>query len=237
LVVFDDVLIPWEHVFAYRDIRRVREQWSKTPAHLLGNVQAQTRLSTKLDFMVALAQAVAVMNGTAGLPPIQATLGELAAHALNVHSLLVAQEQNCRIDAQGVAWPGAAEVHACSTLQLTAYPSMVQAVREIAGGGLIQLPSSRADFQNELARSDLDRFVQSPGYDSVERVKLMKLAWDLVGSEFASRHQQYELFYAGAPHLVKARMYASYDFAPGEALLAAALDGYDLEGRRETRGT
>jgi len=233
LVVFDDVFIPWERVFAYRDPRRVREQWSRTPAHALGNNQAQIRLSTKLDFLVGIARAVADMNGTIKVPAIQGVLGELTAQAVAVKSLLLAQEENCRIDERGVAWPGVAEVNSCSTLQVEAYPRMVNAVRELCGGGLIQLPSSSADFANKRARADLDRYVQSPGVDSVERVKLMKLAWDLVGSEFASRHQQYELFYAGAPHLVRARMFASYDFDRSASLVQRALSGYDLNGRTD----
>ncbi len=31
------------------------------------------------------------------------------------------------------------------------------------------------------------------------RVKLLKLLWDALGSEFGSRHLQYEMFYAGEP--------------------------------------
>ena len=54
--------------------------------------------------------------------------------------------------------------------------------------------------------------MQSPGMPAKERVQLLKLAWDLVGSEFAGRHQQYEMFYAGAPFVVKMRMFRNYDF-------------------------
>ena len=34
-------------------------------------------------------------------------------------------------------------------------------------------------------------------------MKLYKLAWDLIGSEFAGRHLQYEKFYAGASFIVR----------------------------------
>jgi 4-hydroxyphenylacetate 3-monooxygenase len=59
----------------------------------------------------------------------------------------------------------------------------------------------------------------------------MKLVWDMVGSEFASRHQQYEMFYAGAPFLVRMRMSQAYDFERAEALVDRALGGYDTTGR------
>jgi 4-hydroxyphenylacetate 3-monooxygenase len=52
----------------------------------------------------------------------------------------------------------------------------------------------------------------------------------LVGSEFASRHVQYEMFYAGAPFVVKMRMFQNYDFERADALVQSALAGYDLDG-------
>jgi 4-hydroxyphenylacetate 3-monooxygenase len=57
----------------------------------------------------------------------------------------------------------------------------------------------------------------------------MKFAWDLIGSEFAGRHHQYEMFYAGAPHLVRSRMARVYDFEAATALLDRALGEYTLE--------
>jgi 4-hydroxyphenylacetate 3-monooxygenase len=44
---------------------------------------------------------------------------------------------------------------------------------------------------------------QTPQLPALQRMKLMKLAWDMVGSEFAGRQQQYEKFYAGASFIVR----------------------------------
>lgn len=228
LVVFDDVFVPWENVFVYRNLELVAAQWTETAAHLLGNNQAQIRFSTKLDFLAGLAQRVATMNGSESLPPVRGALGELAAHASVVSGLVYGQEQNCQIDADGVARPGAAECFANMTLQSELYPKLLHIVRDLCGGGLIQLPSSERDFDDPVIAADLERYLQSPGYSSKERVKLLKLVWDLVGSEFASRHYQYEMFYAGAPFLVKMRMYANYDFQRASGLVDAALGTYDV---------
>ena len=35
-VVFDNVFVPWEHVFIYRNLELTRDQWFKTPSHLAG---------------------------------------------------------------------------------------------------------------------------------------------------------------------------------------------------------
>lgn len=232
LVVFDDVFVPWEHVFAYRDRDVVRDQWWRTPAHVLGNNQAQIRFWTKLDFILGLTHRVATMNGSDRLPPVKSALGEMSAHVAMVAGLVKAQEQGHRIDEHGVAWPGQAECSANIALQASMYPKLMTMVRDLCGGGLIQLPSSVADFANPEIAADLERYVQSPGFPAQERVKLLKLVWDMVGSEFASRHLQYEMFYAGAPFITKMRMYDSFDFEPGSALVDQALAGYDLDGWR-----
>jgi 4-hydroxyphenylacetate 3-monooxygenase len=233
LIVFDDVFVPWERVFIFRDREVTTNQWNLTPAHLLGNNQAQIRFSVKLDLLAGLSMRVAQMNGSDKFPPVRGVLGELAAHASMVSGLVYAQEQNCELDEYGVAWPGRAECFATMTLQSDFYPKLLHLVRDLCGGGVIQMPSSAADYANPEARADFEKYVQSPGYPSVERVKLLKLVWDFIGSEFASRHQQYEMFYAGAPFLVRSRMSQVYDFARAGALVDEALAGYDLDGRTE----
>ena len=59
-----------------------------------------------------------------------------------------------------------------------------------------------------------------------ERVKLFKLAWDAVGSEFASRHTQYEMFYSG-PRLVTTGMaFRNFDWSGATAQVDAFLNSY-----------
>ena len=54
------------------------------------------------------------------------------------------------------------------------------------------------DFKVPEIRPMLDQFVRgSNGYSAVERVKLMKLMWDAIGTEFGGRHELYERNYFG----------------------------------------
>lgn len=235
LIVFDDVFVPWDRVFVYRDRRLTSEQWSRTPAHLLSHSQAQIRPSVKLELLAGLAMRVARMNGSDTLPPVRGMLGEMAAYASMVSGLVYAAEQNCEVDEFGVVWPGRAECYAAMTLQPDFYPRVLHLLRDLCGGGVIQLPSSAADYDNPEARADLERYVRSPGHPSTERVKLLKMVWDIVGSEFAGRHHQYEMFYAGAPFLVRSRMSQVYDFDRAGALVDRALTGYDVHGEKRVQ--
>ncbi len=232
LVVFDDVLVPWQQVFVYKDIEICRDQWWDTGSHAMGNHQAQIRLCTKLQFLMGLAKRIADMNGVATIPAVQTLLGDMASYAAMLEGLVDAQIATCTTNENGFVEPGRQALYSAIVLQAEVYPKMLNLMRELCGGGVIQLPSSARDFENPDIRADIDRYNQSPGYSSEERVKLMKLAWDLIGSEFAGRHDQYEKFYAGPPFVVRSRMYQAYNFDKSRGLVDAALAGYDLSGRR-----
>jgi len=85
------------------------------------------------------------------------------------------------------------------------------------------LPSSIKDFESPEIFADLERYIASPGYNTRQRVAALKLAWDLIGSEFAGRHEQYEKFYGGASFLVKQNMARIYDFAGASRMVDRAL--------------
>src|ERR1700722_19058481 len=78
------------------------------------------------------------------------------------------------------------------------YPRLINQIRDLAGGSLIMLPSSFRDWANPELTPVLRKTQRSANFTSEDKVKLLKTAWDAVGSEFASRHTQYEMFYAGA---------------------------------------
>jgi 4-hydroxyphenylacetate 3-monooxygenase len=223
LIVLDDVFVPWERVFIYRNIEICRDQWWKTPAHMYGNFQAQVRYMTKLRFLLGLAKRLNEMTGTDALPPVQQQMGELAALASIVELMVDAGENGATIDADGVVWPSKPALYSIMALQSELNPRIIDIVRDLAGGAMIMLPSSEKDHEAPGLAADLDRYVTSPGTTSRERVALMKMAWDMIGTEFAGRHQQYEKFYGGASFLTKQNMFRQYDFARAKGLVAAAL--------------
>ena len=224
LLVFENVFIPWEQVFVHRNIALAREQWWNTPAHIYGNHQAQSRYATKLRFMMGLAQRLNEMTGNAANPAVMTQMGELAAQAQTVESMLRAQEVMATTDDEGVLWPSRATLYAVMAMQSEINPRMIDMLREMSGGAMIMQPSSELDFQNPEIAKDVERYVHSANHSARGRVALMRMAWDFVGSEFAGRHQQYEKFYGGASFLVKQNMYRNYDMQRATAMVDATLN-------------
>jgi 4-hydroxyphenylacetate 3-monooxygenase len=229
-VVLDNVFVPWEHVFVYRNIEICRDQWWKTPAHLYGNHQAQARYATKLRFLLGLAKRMNEATGNDAVPPVQIQMGELASFASIVEGMLQAQETMATIDEEGVLWPSKTALYSVMALQSEINPRMIDIVRELTGAAMITLPSSVKDFDNPETAADIQRFFRSASTDARARVALMRLAWDFIGTEFGNRHQQYEKFYGGASFIVKTNMFRSYDFKRAGALVDAALNLPPLEG-------
>jgi 4-hydroxyphenylacetate 3-monooxygenase len=221
-VVFENVFVPWEHVFIYRNLEVCRDQWWKTPSHLYGNHQAQVRYVTKLRFMLGLAQRMNEMTGNAAQPPVQVMMGELAALASIYEGMLLAHETAAPID-NGVLWPSKTILYSAMAMQSEFNGRMLESIRELAGAAFITLPSSADDLDSALTAPDIDRYMRSASTDAKHRIALMRLLWDFIGSEFGSRHQQYEKFYGGASFLVKQNVYRSYDFKRAGALVDAAL--------------
>jgi 4-hydroxyphenylacetate 3-monooxygenase len=88
---------------------------------------------------------------------------------------------------------------------------------------MIGVPSSSRDYDNPQAARDIDRYFQSASVPARDRIALLRLAWDFIGSEFGGRHQQYEKFYGGAPNLLKMNVFRNYDFARATAMVDEAL--------------
>ena len=79
-----------------------------------------------------------------------------------------------------------------------AYSRIKEIIENIVASALIFLPSSARDFSNAEIDPLLARYVRgSNGIGYKERIKIMKLLWDAIGSEFGGRHELYERNYAG----------------------------------------
>jgi 4-hydroxyphenylacetate 3-monooxygenase len=225
---FDDVKVPWERVFVFKNVEMCQKQFHATGAHVYQNYQAMIRLSVKVRFLLGIARRTAEINGVIGFPQVRETLGQLAAEAGMIDALVAAMEAKGAMRA-GYFMPDRHTLYSAQTLTQQLYPKIINTLRDLAGGGLIMLPSSVRDFANPDIASLIDRTQQSPVASATERVKFFKLAWDAVGSEFASRHQQYEMFYAGATFVTKGHSFRTYDWDASASLLDGMLGSYQLE--------
>jgi 4-hydroxyphenylacetate 3-monooxygenase len=227
IVYFDDVKVPWERVFVYRDVDMVRAQWHDTPTHVFQNYQSQVRLMVKMRFLVGIARRMAETNGTIDMPQVRAKLGQLSAQASMVEAFVLGMEAGGRRHGDYFV-PSREHLYAAQVLTQDMYPNAINQLRDIAGGGVIMLPSSVEDFENPVVSRVIEATQISPVVDAKGRVKLFRLAWDAIGSEFASRHVQYEMFYSGASHVTTANAFRTYDWKRATDMVDSLEASYDL---------
>jgi 4-hydroxyphenylacetate 3-monooxygenase len=226
VVYFDDVKIPRERVFVNQDLKMSQAQWHDTRAHVMQNYQCIIRLMVKLKFLLGLARKVAEVNNIINFPQPRETLGLLAAKASNIEALIVAMEATGE-EFEGYYVPNRSMLCTAQVIAQTTYPEFVEAIRQLAGGGLIMVPSSAADFDTGEIEEMIERTQRSTIATPTERVKLMKLTWDAVGSEFGSRHLQYEMFYSGASFVTRGNSFRFYDWNDVKGRVERFMEQYD----------
>lgn len=228
LIYFDNVKVPWDRMFVHKNVEMCFNQFHGTPGHVFQNYQAQIRLGVKIKFLIALARKITETIGTTNIPQVREQLGYLAAHAGMVDAMLSGME------ASGYHWgqwwcPNRHMLYSAQVLTQDLYPRLINMIRDLAGGSLIMLPSSVEDWNDP----DLTRIIRltqrSPHMGPDDKVKVLKAAWDAVGSEFASRHTQYEMFYAGARFVTTGHSFRTYDWAGGTAMVDHMLSTYDKD--------
>src|SRR5499427_4333687 len=229
LIYFEDVKVPWPRVFVHRDTDMCRAQFHDTPAHAYQNYQAQIRLSVKLRFLCALAHRISEAIGTTSIPSVREQLGFLAAHAGTVGAMLAGMEAEGTMRGEWYV-PNRHYMYSAQVLTQDMYPRIINALRELAGGSLIMLPSSVWDFANPQLAKIIQTTQRAAQMSSDEKVKFLKLAWDAIGSEFGSRHTQYEMFYAGARFVTTGHSYRTFDWNSASGMIDVLLATYDLGG-------
>ena len=227
MLYFDEVLVPWDRVFIAQDVGMCQKQFHATPAHVYQNYQCQIRLMVKMRFLIGLAREICRVSGTEAFPQVRETLGQLAAEAAMVEAFVTAME--AKGTHRGPYYvPDRHMLYASQVLTQQLYPKVIHTLRDLAGGNMIMLPSGIEDLRDPAIAAYVLSAQGSGERVPEDRVKFFKLAWDAVGSEFASRHTQYEMFYAGAGFVTKGHSFRCYDWQGAGDMVERMLGGYGL---------
>jgi 4-hydroxyphenylacetate 3-monooxygenase len=230
MLVFQDVKVPWEKVIVHDNAGLSRNIYIQTPSHVMANHQCNVRFGTKLRFMVAIASLLARATGARDIPAVRDTLGRLAAMEAGYNAMIDGQiESYLQID-HGFILYNRRYLYAAINWAMENHSTVIDIMRELMGGGQFQFPAG-IEVLDDPALGELFGTYWTAGEQSaVDRMKLFKLAWDLIGSDHASRATSYEKFFVGPAFAVR-----NYNFinAPWDELHQIAEDfmaTYGYEG-------
>jgi aromatic ring hydroxylase len=234
VLIFDDALIPWENVLVYRDIQRANSFYRASGFFSRYNLQSGTRLGVKLDMMAGLFAKGIASNGTDEFRGVQAALGEIIAWRNLVWALTSAM---CLDPMPGPGNTVIPKVETAAALRMFAtecWPAVKAIFEKDLGGSPIVIPGSHRDLLAPDLAPLIERYYRGSDGSALERVKLFKLIWDAIGTEFGGRHELYERNYSGnheqtrLDNLNFAR--ARGDLPRFIALADACMADYDLHG-------
>jgi 4-hydroxyphenylacetate 3-hydroxylase-like protein len=99
----------------------------------------------------------------------------------------------------------------------------------LRGAGLRRLSDDAlvgGELRSAETRADVERYYPSSTTGANERIKLIKLIWDLIGTEYGGRQLQYEMFYSAAQAVVNRRVFGACDWASAGAMVERPLGEY-----------
>lgn len=235
VLVFDKVLIPWENVLAYGDPDKSNGLIARSGFLERYALHGCTRLAIKLDFITGLLLKAVELTGAAAAHGVKVNVGEVIAWRNAFWSL---SEVLCRTPVRmrgGMLLPDPHHGAAFRMLSTIAYPRIKEIVQQVVASGLVYVNSHALDFATPELRPYLDKYLRgSDGTPASERVKVMKLLWDAVGTEFAGRHELYERNYAGNHEAIRTQALATAESRgvaqQCRALVDACMAEYDLDG-------
>jgi 4-hydroxyphenylacetate 3-monooxygenase len=197
LVVFDDVFVPWENVFLYRDVKRCNEAYARTGAVVHMTHQVVVKNIAKCEFMLGLASLMVNAIGAEVFQHIQEKLAEIWVNLETMKAFLRAAEADAALDEWGVMRPAWDPLDAARNLFPRLYPRMVEIIQQIGASGLVAMPTEQ-DLKGPLVE-DIRKYYQAARAEAFDRIPLFRLAWDASLSAFASRQVLYERFFFGDP--------------------------------------
>jgi len=212
VVIFDNVLVPWERLFLYREPALCNQAFATTNAVVHMMHQVACGKLAKAEFMVGLMSAIASSSGKNKDMHVKGLISEVMMMTETVRALLFSAEAQAHEDQYGFYMPLRGPIDTCRNLFPKMYPRMVEILQLLGSSSLMATPAE-ADFENDLA-DDVNKYFQLVNSDARDRVALFRLAHDVCVSGFGNRQALYERFFFGPPALMASAYYDLYNKDP-----------------------
>jgi len=212
VVVFDDVLVPYERCFVLQEPELCNGIYTETSAGAHMTHQVVTRTTAKTEYMLGLVTLLTEAIGIEGFQHVQEKTAEVIIALEIVRALLRTAEADAAPNPFGVVTPAWAPLNACRNWYPRFSQRFPEILRQLGASGLMALPTEADAFGP--GHEDVERFLQGAAIDGVDRVRLFRLAWDTCLSAFAGRQALYEYFFFGDPVRMAGALVGSYDREP-----------------------
>src|SRR5260221_11320539 len=192
LVIFDDVLIPWENVLFYRHTKAAG--FIRATLHRYSAFAYVQRTLKFADMLIGAALFNVRQTGLDQQQAVQEKLAQLACYREGINAHLTAAIATGERSPAGLMMPNQSllytgRVLACSQLHL-----MMHIARELCGGQICVTPDA-ATFSAAETAPWMDKFYSvNDAWTAEDRRKLLAFARDLLNSDYAGHRLTFQLF-------------------------------------------
>jgi len=209
VVIFENVLVPWERVFMYRDPLLCNRAFADTNAVIHMMHQVVCGKLAKAEFIVGLLCAMAKATGKDKDMNVKGMIAEAMWMAESVRAFRFQAEALAAEDQYGTFVPQRRPLDTSRNTFPKMYPRLIEIVHLLGSSSLMATPAE-ADLTNELA-DDVAKYFQTVNLNSEDRIALFRLAHDVAVSGFGNRQVLYERFFFGPPNIMASIYYDLYN--------------------------
>jgi 4-hydroxyphenylacetate 3-monooxygenase len=210
LVIFDNVLVPWENVLFYRHTRAatfIRATLHRYSAFAF--VQRNLKLA---DMMIGAALFNVQQTGLDKQQAVQEKLAQLAVYREGINAHLTASIALAERSPAGLLMPNQSLLYCGRVLACSQLHQMMHIARELCGGQICVTPD-KASFDAPETRPWLEKFYTvNEHWVAEDRRKLLALARDLLNSDYAGHRLTFQLFAQSPPFAHLAAVYRNFDW-------------------------
>jgi len=211
LLVFDDVLIPWEDVLFYRHTRAA--SFIRGTLHRYSAFPYTLRLLFFADLMIGVALFNARQTGLDKQQAVREKLAELAIYRETINAHLLAAIATAQKSPSGLLMPNQSLLYTGRAQAISRLPGMMHLARELCGGQICVTPDSAAFADPEIA-SWLEKYYSvNEHWGPQDRRRLLALARDLLNSDYAGHRLTFALFAQSPPFAHLNAVYMNFNFA------------------------
>ena len=211
LVIFDDVLIPWENVLFYRHTKAA--MFIRATLHRYSAFAFVQRNLKLADLMIGAALFNVRQTGLDKQQAVQEKLAQLACYREGINAHLTASIALAEASPGGLLMPNQSLLYTGRVLACTQLPAMMHIARELCGGQICVTPDS-ASFAHPVAGKWLQKFYSvNEEWVAEDRRKLLAFARDLLNSDYAGHRLTFQLFAQSPPFAHLAAVYNNFDWS------------------------
>lgn len=226
LLIFDNVLIPWENVLFYRHTRAAT--FIRATLHRYSAFAFVQRNLKFADMMIGAALFNARQTGLDKQQAVQEKLAQLACYREGINAHLTAAIATAEPSPGGLLMPNQSLLYTGRVLACSQLHEMMHIARELCGGQICVTPDA-ASFRNPETAPWLEKFYTiNDNWQAEDRRKLLAFARDLLNSDYAGHRLTFQLFAQSPPFAHLASVYRNFDW---NETLRVAHKAAGLSGR------